>query len=69
MGTLEVNGEAAKKKGDIPVPVCALAPCRAQPLVAVGLCHGAVHIVFVKEVSFVFLSQFIESRPSMRHSS
>lgn len=52
MDTLEETGEAAKKKGDVPVPVCSLASCRAQPLVAVGLCHGAVHIVFVKEVKF-----------------
>lgn len=51
---LEGAGETAKKTGDIPISVCALASCRAQPLIAVGLCHGAVHIVFVKEVNFVF---------------
>ncbi|CAN0362423.1 unnamed protein product [Pylaiella littoralis] len=51
MDALEDNGEAARGKGDISVPVCALASCRAQPLIAVGLCHGAVHIVFVKETS------------------
>lgn len=42
---------AAKEKGEIPIPVCALASCRLQPLIAVGLCHGAVHIMFVKQVS------------------
>lgn len=51
---LDGTGETARIKGDIPISVCALASCRAQPLVAVGLCHGAVHIVFVKEVNSVF---------------
>ncbi|CAM9331513.1 unnamed protein product [Ectocarpus sp. 6 AP-2014] len=49
--TLEGAGDAPKKKGDVPVPVCALASCRAQPLVAIGLCHGAVHIAYVKQTS------------------
>ncbi|CAM9308631.1 unnamed protein product [Ectocarpus sp. 4 AP-2014] len=49
--TLEGVGDAPKKKGDMPVPVCALASCRAQPLVAIGLCHGAVHIAYVKQTS------------------
>ncbi|CAM9947612.1 unnamed protein product [Ectocarpus sp. 12 AP-2014] len=49
--TLEGAGDAPKKKGDVPVPVCALASCRAQPLVAIGLCHGAVHIAYVKQIS------------------
>lgn len=54
LDTLEGSEETAKKKGDISISVCALASCRAQPLVAVGLCHGAVHIVFVKEVNSFF---------------
>ncbi|CAB1115794.1 unnamed protein product [Ectocarpus sp. CCAP 1310/34] len=49
--TLEGAGDSPKKKGDVPVPVCALASCRAQPLVAIGLCHGAVHIAYVKQTS------------------
>lgn len=51
MDEIEGTREEAKKKGDLSVPVCALASCRIQPLVAVGLGHGAVHIVFVKQVS------------------
>lgn len=60
MDALEDNGEAARGKGDISVPVCALASCRAQPLIAVGLCHGAVHIVFVKEVNSAVWAIFVE---------
>lgn len=57
MEKLEGTGETARKKGDVQVPVCALASYGAQPLIAVGLSHGAVHIVFVKEVrSVLFLS-------------
>ncbi|CAM9456895.1 unnamed protein product [Scytosiphon promiscuus] len=48
---MEGTQEIAKKRGDLPVPVCALASCRTQPLIAVGLCHGAVHIVFVRQTS------------------
>lgn len=49
-GSEEVTS-ATNKKGEIPIPVCALVSCRLQPLIAVGLCHGAVHIMFVKQVS------------------
>lgn len=42
-----------KRTGDVPVPVCAMASYGPQPLIAVGLCHGTVHIVFVKQVNFV----------------
>lgn len=55
MEILEGTGETTRKKGDVPVPVCALASYGAQPLIAVGLCHGAVHIVFVKEVRSVLV--------------
>lgn len=47
---LDGSGTAASKKGDVSIPVCALAACGAQPLLAVGLCHGVVHIIFVKQV-------------------
>lgn len=46
------GGGPTKRAGDVPVPVCALASYGAQPLIAVGLCHGTVHIVFVKQVFF-----------------
>lgn len=46
----EANGAAAKRSGDVPIPVCALASCGVQPLLAVGLSHGVVHIMFVKQV-------------------
>lgn len=48
---MEGSGGAVKRIGDVPVPVCALSSCGAQPLIAVGLCHGTVHIVFVKQVN------------------
>lgn len=47
---LEGRGPAANSIGDVPVPVCAIAPCKTQPLLAVGLCHGMVHVLFVKQV-------------------
>lgn len=50
--TVESSAETITAKiGDLPIPVCALASCRTQPLVGVGLCHGAVHIMFVKQVN------------------
>ncbi|CAM9277675.1 unnamed protein product, partial [Laminaria digitata] len=45
------GGGPTQRAGDVPVPVCALASYGAQPLIAVGLCHGTVHIVFVKQTS------------------
>lgn len=50
---LETSGGSGANtlgKTDVPIPVCALAACRAQPLLAVGVCHGVVHIMFVKQV-------------------
>lgn len=59
-----------KRAGDVPVPVCALASYGPQPLIAVGLCHGTVHIVFVKQVTFLchesalgFMSRVFKSFP------
>lgn len=48
---MEGAGAAVRGIGDVPIPVCALSSCGAQPLIAVGLCHGTVHIVFVKQVN------------------
>lgn len=39
-------------RGGTSVPLCALASSPVQPVLAVGLSHGAVHIVFVKQVTF-----------------
>lgn len=47
---LEGREPVANSIGDIPIPVCAVMPCKTQPLLAVGLCHGMVHILFVKQV-------------------
>lgn len=46
------TGVPMKRTGDVPIPVCALASYGVQPLIAVGLGHGTVHIVFVKQVHF-----------------
>lgn len=51
MDHAEGTGAAGTKSaGDVPVPVCSLASCGTQPVFAVGLCHGAVHIIHVKQV-------------------
>ncbi len=59
MEKLEGVGETTRKRGDVPVPVCALASYGAQPLISAGLCHGAVHILFVKEVRSVLVETAI----------
>ncbi|CAM9814816.1 unnamed protein product, partial [Discosporangium mesarthrocarpum] len=45
------SGLGAAKGREVPVPVCVLASCRLQPLLAVGLSLGSAHLLFVEQTS------------------
>jgi hypothetical protein len=42
---------AAASVARLAVPVCALAACEGRPLLAVGLCHGAVYLLHAAQSS------------------
>lgn len=48
--TMGVQEAEFPRRGDVPIPLSSLASCRSQSLLAVGMCHGVVHLIFVRQV-------------------
>jgi hypothetical protein len=50
------------------VPVCALAACEGRPLLAVGLCHGAVYLLHAAQSSAYEIGLSTVWRDQVRYS-
>jgi hypothetical protein len=49
--TASATAATAAAAARLAVPVCALAACEGRPLLAVGLCHGAVYLLHAAQSS------------------